>query len=84
MPTIIEIPDEIMATVKFPPDRAKHELAKEVAFTLYQRKILSMGNARKLSGLDKWAFIDGLAERKIERHYTEQDLLEDIEYADSL
>lgn len=80
MPTTIEIPDEIMATIKLPPDKAKGELAKEMAFTLYQRKVLSMGNARKLSGLNKWAFINGLAERKIERHYTEQDLLEDIEY----
>ncbi|WP_045211370.1 UPF0175 family protein [Desulfonatronovibrio magnus] len=80
MPTTIEIPDEIMATVKFPPDKAKGELVKEMAFSLYQCKVLSMGNARKLSGLNKWAFIDGLAERKIERHYTEQDLLEDIEY----
>ncbi len=80
MPTTIEIPDEIMATVKFPPDKAKAEMLKEMAFSLYQRKVLSMGNARKLTGLDKWAFIDGLAERKIERHYTEQDLLEDIEY----
>ena len=83
MPMTIEIPDDIMATVKFPPDRAKDELLKEMAFSLYERKILSMGNARKLSGLDKWTFIDGLAERKIERHYTEQDLLEDISYADS-
>ena len=80
MPTTIEIPDEIMATVMFPPDKAKGELVKEMAFSLYQRKVLSMGNARKLSGLNKWAFIDGLAERKIERHYTKQDLLEDIEY----
>jgi predicted HTH domain antitoxin len=81
MPTTIEMPDEIMDTVKFPPDRAKDELVKEMAFSLYQRKVLSMGNARKLSGLDKWAFIGGLAERKIERHYSEQDLLDDIEYA---
>ena len=83
MPMTIEIPDDIMANLKYPPDRAKDELLKEMAFSLYERKILSMGNARKLSGLDKWTFIDGLAERKIERHYTEQDLLEDISYADS-
>ena len=82
MPMTIEIPDDIMANLKYPPDRAKDELLKEIAFSLYERKILSMGNARKLSGLDKWTFIDGLAERKIERHYTEQDLLEDISYAD--
>ena len=83
MPMTIEIPDDIIATVKFPPDRARDELLKEMAFSFYERKILSMGNARKLSGLDKWAFIDGLAARKIERHYTEEDLIEDIRYANS-
>ncbi|WP_208599065.1 UPF0175 family protein [Desulfonatronum thioautotrophicum] len=82
MPMTIEIPDDIMATVKFPPDRAREELLKEIAFSFYERKILSMGSARKLSGLDKWAFIDGLAARKIERHYSEEELLEDISYAD--
>ena len=39
-----------------------------------------MGNARKLANLDKWAFVEGLAERGIERHYFEQELDEDIRY----
>ena len=76
----IEIPDDIMETVKLPPDRAKRELTREMAFSLYQRRLLSMGNARKLAGLDKWAFIEGLAERRIERHYFEQELQEDLRY----
>ncbi len=76
----IEIPDDILQSAKLPPDRAKQELTKEMAFSLYQRQIISMGNARKLSGLDKWAFIEGLAERGIKRHYSEQELEEDIRY----
>jgi predicted HTH domain antitoxin len=80
MSITIEIPDDIMETVKLPPDRAKHEITKEMAFSLYQRRLLSMGNARKLSGLNKWAFIEGLAERGIERHYSEEDLREDLQY----
>ena len=79
----IEIPDDILQTAKLPPDRAKEEITKEIAFSLYQRKIISMGNARKLAGLDKWTFIEGLAERGIERHYTEQELEEDIRYGSS-
>ena len=79
----IEIPDEILESVKLPPDRAKQELTKEISFSLYQRKLVSMGNARKLSGLDKWSFIEGLAERGIERHYSEQELQEDLEYGGS-
>ena len=80
MPISIEIPDDIMETVKLPPDRAKEELTKEMAFSLYERKLVSMGNARKLARLDKWDFIDGLAERGIERHYSEQELQEDLSY----
>jgi predicted HTH domain antitoxin len=49
-----------------------------MAFSFYQRRLLSMGNARKLAGLDKWAFIEGLAERGIDRHYFEQELQEDL------
>jgi predicted HTH domain antitoxin len=79
----IEIPDDILETVKLPPDRAKQELTKEMAFSLYQRKLVSMGNARKLSGLDKWDFLEGLAERGIERHYSEHDLEEDLKYGSS-
>jgi predicted HTH domain antitoxin len=76
----IEISDDIMETVKLPPEKAKDEITKEMAFSLYQHKLISMGNARKLSGLDKWAFIEGLAERGIERHYSERELQEDMQY----
>jgi len=40
-----------------------------------------MGVARKLAGISKWEFIEGLAERKIPRHYGEKELQEDIDYA---
>jgi len=80
MAIFIEIPDDIMETVKLPPEKAKHELKKEMAFSLYQRKLIYRGSARKLSGLDKWAFIEGLAERGIERHYSERELQEDMRY----
>ena len=80
MPFTIEIPDDILHAAKLPPDKAKQEITKEMAFSLYQRKILSMGNARKLAGIDKWSFIEGLAERGIERHYSERELEEDVRY----
>jgi len=37
----IEIPDDIMETVKLPPARAKRELTWKMAFSLYQRRLLS-------------------------------------------
>jgi len=42
-----------------------------------------MGTARKLAKIDKWKFLEGLAERGIERHYNEAELKEDITYANS-
>ncbi len=40
-----------------------------------------MGTARKLCKLSKWKFLEELAKRGIERHYTEKELEEDIKYA---
>lgn len=54
-----------------------------MAFALYSRGITSMGTARKLARIDKWKFLDGLAERGIERHYNEAELKEDTAYANS-
>lgn len=43
--------------------------------------LMSMGLACRLAGLDKWAFLEELAARKIERHYGECELEEDLGYA---
>lgn len=40
-----------------------------------------MGKARKLAEMNKWEFIEELARRKIERHYTIKELEEDIAFA---
>ncbi len=83
MPIILDIPDEILETLKVPRKKAEEELKKELAFLLYEKDLASMGVARKLSGLSKWEFIEGLAQRNIQRHYDEKELIEDIEYAKS-
>lgn len=69
MSLILNIPDEILETIKLPGEKVERELIKEIAFLLYGRGYTSMGIARKLAGLTKWEFIEGLAERGIQRHY---------------
>lgn len=81
MALILTIPDEILETIKLPKKKAEKELKKELAFSLYERELLSLGVARRLSGLSKWEFIDGLAERGIPWHYDKRELEEDITYA---
>ncbi|NJD38943.1 MAG: UPF0175 family protein [Geobacter sp.] len=79
----ITIPDDVLESAKIPRNELKQELLKEMAFALYSRGITSMGTARKLARIDKWKFLDGLAERGIERHYNEAELKEDTAYANS-
>jgi predicted HTH domain antitoxin len=60
--------------------RRKEEFRKELALALYERGVLSMGKARLLAEMTRWEFVELLGERRINRHYTEADLEEDIEY----
>ncbi len=83
MSLILSIPDEILETIKLPKEKVERELIKEIAFLLYSRGYTSMGIARKLARLTKWEFIEGLAERGIQRHYYEKDAEEDVKYAKS-
>ena len=81
MPLILTIPDELIEAIKLPKGRLESELKKEFAFFLYKKGMTTMGVARRLAGISKWEFIDSLAERKIERHYSKKELKEDQKYA---
>ncbi len=81
MAITLSIPDEVAMTIKWPREQLDRQLAIEMAFALYGRGLISMGSARRLAKLDKWTFLEGLAERQIERHYGEHELAEDIDYA---
>lgn len=81
MALVLTIPDEVLETLKLPKRKAEKEIKKELAFVLYEKELVSMGVARRLAGLSKWEFIEGLAERGIARHYDEKELEEDIKYA---
>ncbi len=81
MPLVIRIPDGIVEAIKIPQNRIERELIKEFSFFLYEKGFATMGVARKLSGLSKWEFMEGLPLRGIERHYTQKELEEDLRYA---
>jgi predicted HTH domain antitoxin len=79
----LEIPDDIVAAIRWPRKELDRQLVVEMAFALYGRGLASMGSARRLAALDKWTFLEGLAERHIERHYGESELAEDIDYVNT-
>lgn len=80
---ILEIPEDIQAALRLPPGEIEPELRRELALALYARGILSLGKARALARMDRWAYEELLGQRKIPRHYTEEDVLDDIRYARS-
>lgn len=49
-----------------------------MAVQLYDQNIFTFGKARHLANLSVWEFQQLLGRRKIQRHYSEMDLLEDV------
>lgn len=77
----IEIPKEIALSLKIPADVIKERLTEEFAIHLYKEGFLSFGKVRELASLSKWQFAERLGDKKIPRHYTDDDLAEDLYFA---
>jgi predicted HTH domain antitoxin len=57
------------------------ESRRELAVALYARDLLSLGKAAELAGVSRFLFSDLLIQRNIPRHYGQEELAEDLEYA---
>ncbi len=75
----LEIPEDILFDLKIPKNRWNVELRKELALQLYRERLLSFGNARRLSGMTKIDFHYLLGEREIPRQYDLDDYRKDME-----
>jgi predicted HTH domain antitoxin len=60
------------------------ELRLEIAVYLYDKGRLTMGQARKLAGMDQLSWQQALAERNVYIRYTIEDLYTDLENLESL
>jgi len=81
--TLMEIPEDVLTSIKIPKKELEKELKINLAVVLYQRDAISLGKARKLADMNKWEFLEELGKRKIPRHYTEKELGEDLAFAKS-
>lgn len=77
----LEIPPEIYAALNVPEEQRQAVLYQELAVSLYREGVLSFGKARELAGLSRRDFHELLGDRQIDRHYTSEDLDDDLEYA---
>lgn len=77
----IEIEDDVYEALQLPEGERSLAMKRELAVSLYARDILSFGKARSLAEMSKREFQQLLGDREIPRHYGEQELEEDLEYA---
>ncbi|MFP9062383.1 UPF0175 family protein [Natrialbaceae archaeon A-chndr2] len=76
----IDIPEEVYDALRVPEGERDGVMRTELAVSLYARGALSFGKARELAGYSKSDFSAVLGERGIERHYTADELEEDLAY----
>jgi predicted HTH domain antitoxin len=81
MALTLEIPDTVEQALRLPDIDRKSQLLEALAVALYAQNVLSFGKARELAGLDKYQFGLLLTRKNVPRHYTEEELEEDLEYA---
>ena len=77
----LEIPDTVTEAMRLPAGERQQRILIELAISLYAQGILSFGKARQLCGMTKYDFGVLLGKRSIPRHYTEEDLQDDLKYA---
>ena len=82
MDITLQIPDSIARSLRIPEGEAEERLRHELAAALYARGLLSFGKASELAGVSRFTFSAVLAQRRIARHYGQEDVHEDLTYAD--
>ena len=78
MDIVIEIPKDILRSMKVPEKELPDRLKIELALRLYQSGVLTFGKARSLAGMTKWDFQSLLGKEGIHRRYDVQDLEKDL------
>ena len=74
----LEIPDDILDEARIPPSERRSVLMRELAIQLHAREILPKAAARRLSGMDRVAFDELLAQRGILSRLTAEDVDADL------
>lgn len=77
----VDIPESVAKSLKLPEPEIEARLHAELAIALYAQGILSFGKASELAGASRFTFAELIGQRGIPRHYTEDDLGQDLGYA---
>ncbi|ASJ03174.1 hypothetical protein A3L09_07865 [Thermococcus profundus] len=75
---------ELPGIVKLPDEEVERRVKVELAIRLYEKGILSFGQARRLAGLSKWEFIELLANEGSGIHYDKEELENDLKVMEEI
>lgn len=81
MSVTLEIPADVLSSVRVPPQEVEARLRLELAVALYSQNLLASGKACALAGLTRLEWEAVLGKRAIPRHYGEADMAEDCQDA---
>ena len=76
----VEIPDSVAQGLRLPESEIESRLRVELAVALYAQGILGLGKASELADMARLPFSELLGKRNIPRHYTEDELKQDLDY----
>ncbi|MCA2968482.1 MAG: UPF0175 family protein [Acidobacteriaceae bacterium] len=77
----LDIPESVASSLRLPEPEVEPRLRSELAVALYAQCILPFGKATELAGMSRTTFADLVTSRNIPRHYSEDDLAQDLRYA---
>ena len=77
----LDISESVAAGLKLPTPEVEPRLRAELAIALYSQGILSFGKASELAEISRFGFADLIAQRGVARHYGEDELAQDLDYA---
>ncbi len=75
----LDIPEDILVSIKIPRNRLKTDLRRDLAIQLYRENLISFANAHRLADMTKIEFHYLLGERQISRQYDVEDYEQDLE-----
>lgn len=75
----LDIPDDLVELLDGGAGDREQELLKDLAVAFYMRGV-PPAKARRVAGMSRAEFEDLLARRRVPRHYSEEDLDEDVAY----
>ena len=80
----LELPADLRDALRVPPDEQEARLRRELAIPLYEKGLLSFGEARQLASLSKWTIHELLAAEGVLRHYDLEELEADLSTLEAL